>query len=197
MQLHLGIPQLKLLQEVETRWNSTYIMFQRLVEMKEAVGASLAALQHDVSLPSAEEFNIVEGCMSLLGPFFDATVELSAEETVSASKVVPLMKMIEANIQEELKKPAHRVAIEIGEHLVKQLREKLSMLQSMSIMSLATLLDPRFKIIGFFSPTKANEAVQRLTSECASIIRTRSSTEESPEASSSVPSGKVLLNILR
>ena len=48
----------------------------------------------------------------------------------------------------------------LGEHLIKLVREKLHTLQSSSIMSLPTLLEPRFETIGFFSQTKADEAVR-------------------------------------
>ena len=199
VQLHLGMANMKLMQEVETRWNSTYLMLQRLMEQREPVGAALAGLQHDVPFLTAEEFNIVGACLSLLSPFFDATVELSAEENVSASKVVPLVKMLEHTLQEEMTKPAPAAALEMGNQLIRQLREKLYTLQSMSIMSLATLLDPRFKVIGFFSQTKANEAIKRLTSECAAIIRSTQSREEIPQASTShdVTGGNLLFYILR
>ncbi|XP_026195984.1 uncharacterized protein LOC113148494 [Anabas testudineus] len=176
---------MKVMQEVETRWNSTYLMLQHLVELREPVGAVLAGLQHDIPMITSEEFNIVGGCLSLPSPFYDATVELSAEENVSASKVVPLMTMLEQNLQGEMAKPAHAVALEMGDQLIRQLQEKLYTLQSMSIMSLATLLDPRFKIIGFFSQTKATEAIKPLTSECATIIRAQQSREEIPQASTS------------
>ncbi|XP_034397254.1 zinc finger BED domain-containing protein 1-like [Cyclopterus lumpus] len=146
VQLHLGMANMKLMQEVETRWNSTDLMLQRLMEQREPVGAALAGLQHDVPFLTAEEFNIVGACLSLLSPFFDATVELSAEENVSASKVVPLVKMLEHTLPEEMTKPAPAAALEMGNQLIRQLREKLYTLQSMSIMSLATLLDPRFKV---------------------------------------------------
>ncbi|KAM8831632.1 E3 SUMO-protein ligase ZBED1-like [Spinachia spinachia] len=176
---------LKLLQEVETRWNSTYLMLQRLVEQREPVGAALAGLHHDIPFLTAEEFHTVGGCLSLLSPFHDATVELSAEQNVSASKVVPLVKMLEQTLQEEMTKPAAAAALEMGDQLIRHLREKLYTLQSMSIMSLATLLDPRFKVIGFFSQTKATEAVKRLTAECATTIWTNQSREEIPQASTS------------
>ncbi|XP_036066356.1 zinc finger BED domain-containing protein 1-like [Oryzias melastigma] len=185
VQLHMGMPVRKLLQEVETRWNSTYLMLQRLVDLREPVGAALAGLQHDIPMITSEEFKIVEGCMSLLSPFYEATVELSAEENVSASKVIPLLKMLEQNLQEEMTKPGPPAALEMGEVLIRQLREKLYTLQSMSIMSLATLLDPRFKIIGFFSQTKATEAVKRLTAECSTIIRSQQTREDIPQASTS------------
>ncbi|XP_069569518.1 E3 SUMO-protein ligase ZBED1-like [Brachyistius frenatus] len=185
VQLYLGMANMKLMQEVETRWNSTYLMLQRLVEQREPVGAALAGLQHDIPFLTSEEFNIVGGCLSLLSPFYDATVELSAEENVSASKVVPLVKMLDHTLQEEITKPAPAAALEMGDQLIRQLREKLYTLQSMSIVSLATLLDPRFKAIGFFSQTKATEAIKRLTSECATIIRSKQSREEIPQASTS------------
>ncbi|KAK9515884.1 hypothetical protein VZT92_026486 [Zoarces viviparus] len=93
--------------------------------------------------------------------------------------------MLEHTLQEEITKPAPAAALEMGDQLIRQLREKLNTLQSMSIMSLATLLDPRFKVIGFLSQTKATEAIKRLTSECATIIRSKQSTEEIPQASTS------------
>ncbi|XP_034529155.1 zinc finger BED domain-containing protein 1-like [Notolabrus celidotus] len=185
VQFHLGMEQKKLMQEVETRWNSTYLMLQRLVELREPVGAALAGLQHDLAFFTSDEFNIVTGCLALLSPFYDATVELSAEENVSASKIVPLLKMLEQMLQEEVIKPAPAVVVQMGEQLIRLLRERLYTLQSMSIMSLATLLDPRFKVIGFFSQTKAAEAIKRLTSECAIIRRSVHSREETPQASTS------------
>ncbi|KAG7514277.1 zinc finger BED domain-containing protein 4-like isoform X2 [Solea senegalensis] len=187
VQLHLGMAKMKLMQEVETRWNSTYLMPQRLVELREPVGVALAGLQHDTPMITSDEFNVIGGCLSLPSPFYDATVELSAEENVSASKLVPLMKMLEQNLQEEIANPARKpaVALEMGDQLIRQLREKLYILQSMSIMSLATLLDPRFKVIGFFSQTKATEAIKRPTSECATIIGAQQSREEIPQASTS------------
>uniref|UniRef100_A0A3B5QTD9 HAT C-terminal dimerisation domain-containing protein n=1 Tax=Xiphophorus maculatus TaxID=8083 RepID=A0A3B5QTD9_XIPMA len=201
VQLQLGMQATKLMQEVETRWNSTYLMLQRLVELREPVGAALAGLHTDIPFFTASEFDIVVACLSSLSPFYDATTELSAEEHVSASKVIPLLKMIAKVLQEEDTKSAPAVAVEIGEQLIRQLREKLHMLQSMSILSLATLLDPQFKLIAFFSNTKAAEAVKRLTSECATVIRrnTEKNTHEIPQASTSqeFTGGNVLYYILR
>lgn len=175
VQEQMGRPKLKLLQEVETRWNSTFHMLQRLVELREPVGAALASLQTDIPGVTSDEYNNVTACLSILSPFNEATVELSEEKRVSGSKVIPLLKMLEQMLQEEAKHATIPLARELGEHLIRLLREKLQNLQSMSIMSLATLLDPRFKQIGFFSPTKANDAVKRLTSECTIVIRSQSS----------------------
>ena len=79
----------------------------------------------------------ITGCLSLLSPFNDATIELSEETHVSGSKVVPLMKMLEQTFQDELTNVVATVARDMGENLISQLRQRLHTLQSMSIMSLA------------------------------------------------------------
>lgn len=43
-------------------------------------------------------------------------------------------------------------------------------------MALATLLDPRFKNVGFGNPAKAQEAEKQITLECASLMRSNTAT---------------------
>ena len=59
----------------------------------------------------------------------------------------------------------------VGEYLSFQLREKLNPLQSASVNSLASLLDPRYKALSFFSPNKLKEATKRLTTKLSSMVR--------------------------
>ncbi|XP_076869612.1 E3 SUMO-protein ligase ZBED1-like [Brachyhypopomus gauderio] len=184
VQEHMRKPKKKLIQEVETRWNSTFQMLERVAELREPVGAALAGLQTDIAVLTSDDYNNICACLSILSPFHEATIELSEEKKVSGSKVVPLLKMVEKMLQEEAAKATVPVARELGEHLIRLLRERLDKIQSMSIMSLATRLDPRYKSLGFFSPTKADEAIKRLTSECASVI-SRESHSSSAAASTS------------
>ena len=94
----------------------------------------------------------------MLAPFHAATVELSEERRLSVSKVIPLLSMLHHSLEkEEMGIVQTPESTEMAESLRKQLKEKLYTLQSMSIMSLATLLEPRLKKIGFFSSNKAAE----------------------------------------
>lgn len=163
-------------------------MLERVAELREPVGAALAGLKTDIAALTSEDFNVVCGCLSVLSPFHEATIELSAEKKVSGSKVVPLLKMVEKSIQEETAKSTVPVARELGELLIKLLRERLHKMQSMSILSLATLLDPRYKALGFFCPIKTEEAIKRLTAECAHIMGSTSRSPP-PAASTSQDSG--------
>ena len=51
--------QKKLIQEVDTRWNSTFAMFQRLSEQREALGAALASLTTDIEPFTAHEYEAI------------------------------------------------------------------------------------------------------------------------------------------
>ncbi|XP_053714153.1 zinc finger BED domain-containing protein 4-like [Synchiropus splendidus] len=55
MQVHMGQTTLKLVQEVDTRWNSTFHMLQRLHDMKEPVAAALAGLRTEIAPLTMEQ----------------------------------------------------------------------------------------------------------------------------------------------
>ncbi|KAK0142602.1 hypothetical protein N1851_019465 [Merluccius polli] len=152
----------KLLKEVETRWNSTYIMLERLYSEREAVSAAMASLHTEVT--------IIEECLGVLGPFNEATVELSEEKRVSASKILPLLKMVSLALAEQLGSKTTEMAKHLTKTIQLKLMESLSHYQKTSILTLPTVLDPRFKTLGFHTPSKADEAVKRLTTECAQVI---------------------------
>ncbi|KAJ8348901.1 hypothetical protein SKAU_G00274900 [Synaphobranchus kaupii] len=87
-----------------------------------------------------------------------ATVELSEEKRVSGSKVIPLMNMLQRAVDSEGTNMTTVMAGKLAENLVRRLRDILSNLESLSVMTMATMLDPRFKTHGFFSQSTANEA---------------------------------------
>ncbi|XP_073727347.1 zinc finger BED domain-containing protein 4-like isoform X3 [Misgurnus anguillicaudatus] len=170
-QEQMARPVKKLILEVDTRWNSTYLMLQRIYEEREPVGAALATLRTDVAPLTSEEYFAISECMKVLAPFQVATVELSEEKRVSGSKVIPMMKMLRYTINETLKTISNDTAMQLGQNLSRRLADKFSALESTSVLTLATLLDPRFKTFGFHNHIQAQTAIGRLTSECTALIR--------------------------
>ncbi|XP_061926446.1 E3 SUMO-protein ligase ZBED1-like [Entelurus aequoreus] len=170
VQQQMGRPTLKLINEVATRWNSTYEMLSRLHDEKESVWVSLASLKTDWTPLTADEFNIVGETLIVLAPFHQATVELSEERRVSGSKVIPMMKMLYLALEHSASTLQTQAAKHLHESLKRRVTDTASNLESLSVLTLATLLDPRYKSLGFRSSFKLNDAIVRLRSECASVI---------------------------
>lgn len=95
------------------------------------------------------------------------------------------MRMIHIELQRQATTVTKTAAQQLAENLRKRLTDAICSMESLSVMTLATLLDPRFKKIGFVSQQKASEAVKRLQSECAEEMRSQEPdpTEEEPRSS--------------
>ncbi|KAI7795648.1 putative zinc finger BED domain-containing protein 4-like [Triplophysa rosa] len=144
IQRQMGRPEHKLLQEVETRWNSTFTMLQRLLN------TTLLPL-------SAEDYDTINQCLSVLS-------------LVSGSKVIPIVKMLKHLASRQCASITHPIASNLVNNIHTNLQEKFAGLEKVTSLTLATLLDPRFKEVGFCSMTNCQAAVERLTRECASVI---------------------------
>jgi len=92
-QKQLGITQiLKVKQDVCTRWNSTLFMLERLVQLKEPLTIATISLTEAPIFLNHDEWNTIQDIIPLLKPFNNLTVELSAEQYPTISKVIPLIR---------------------------------------------------------------------------------------------------------
>ncbi|XP_038148265.1 zinc finger BED domain-containing protein 4-like [Cyprinodon tularosa] len=82
-----------------------------------------------------------------------------------------MLKMLHLSLQRNALNVTTETAINLVENLKRRLLETLCNLESLSVMTMPTLLDPRFKTMAFLSASKANDAVKRLKSECAAVMR--------------------------
>ncbi|KAJ2940835.1 hypothetical protein O0L34_g10088 [Tuta absoluta] len=89
----LNVPDLKLKQEVQTRWNSTYDMLKRIADIKDAVVTTLALIRSDKA-SSSEDWQIIDEAIPILKIFYDVTMEISAEKNVTLPKVTPMYKIM-------------------------------------------------------------------------------------------------------
>lgn len=89
--LNPDAPSLRLIQDVETRWNLEFAMFQRLLELRTAFGADLSLWKMPTGL-SNEEWNIIQMYSDVLGPFKEATVIMFGEKYPTLPLYIPLTK---------------------------------------------------------------------------------------------------------
>ncbi len=82
---------LGLLLDVKTRWNSTYIMLKRILDLRPAVEMFIAS---DANLKdhklSDREWLLLKEIMGLFKPLFRATIGLSQSKYTSLSLTLPI-----------------------------------------------------------------------------------------------------------
>ena len=59
----------------------------------------------------------LRACLQLLGPFYQATVELSDEKRVSGSKIIPMTKMLMLYLKNTMEKISYNTAQQLGQTL--------------------------------------------------------------------------------
>jgi len=88
MQQQLGYsPVRSMIQDVVTRWNSTFFMFQRFLELKTPLLSALADLNHNNNLTS-DDWEIIAKSCNIFKRFNEITIEMSSENSVTISKTV-------------------------------------------------------------------------------------------------------------
>ena len=94
IQKQLKLPEHKLIQSVETRWNSVFYMLERLCEQKKDVTTVLCLLGKSSLCLSGEDWSMISPSIDALRPFEEVTGAISTEKHVSVSKVIPLVSLL-------------------------------------------------------------------------------------------------------
>ncbi|KAF2896786.1 hypothetical protein ILUMI_09389 [Ignelater luminosus] len=138
MQKQLGKPELRVKQDVVTRWNSTYDTFKRIIEIKEALMSKCVAI------------------------FKDVTEEISAEKEVTISKVIIFSAALVKYCNKFSKD--NQILPDIIKKLIESLQasshKRFHNIEYNKTFAEATLIDPRFKKYGF-SDNRAFETVKQ------------------------------------
>ncbi len=143
LQEQLKVPQHKLLQDVPTRWNSTYAMLERIFEQKGPIG--LYCIETDgIPVLDSNKWNLVGKMVELLSQFEKITKRLSNKESI-VSEIIPNIRFIKMYIT---KVAAKGLFVGLGSTIIalkNSIETRCSNYTEDKNMILATFLDPRFK----------------------------------------------------
>lgn len=184
LQREQGIKQpLITVQDVPTRWNSTYMMLERALTLKRPI--LLYTANHDLPILSSNEWNLLEKLLHILQPFYEITKQVSSEVS-TLSEVIPHVIALDRYLS--------RQGNDIGVQTTKKSLQKalkkrlLSSVGTLNILEeknymLATALDPRYKLKYM---KEKRETVRRLLIESMTMRTQQNITvEESSETTDS------------
>lgn len=152
---------LKLIQSVETRWNSTHSMLERFIQLSEKISCIILQCPTAPPMLSASELQSTKEFVQLLKPFEDATKIICGEHYLTASKVIPIVNILRNKLQ------AFEPSTDIGHHfkkaLIDQFMKRFDSMEQVSLLAIATILDPRFKNINFIDKIACSQAINKIT----------------------------------
>ena len=157
-----SVPERRIIQDVSTRWNSTYYMAQRLVEQKRAL--ILYAADNTLSLPDANQWMLLERSSAILAPIERATKDVSAESS-TASDVIPLV----IGIKRALQLLTNDAGVQtMKKELEDDMDVRFANITSEPLYAVATLVDPRYRG-KLFSVSELAAARQWLIDQVTSV----------------------------
>lgn len=174
LQTQLQLPEHKLIQAVETRWNSVFYMLERLT-----VTTALCLLGRNTMCLSDDEWSCISQAIEALRPFEQATKEVSAEQYVTISKVIPLVSLLQ-NAAMLAGQKGNTLALQ----LAAQCKRRFENIEHNFTLAASTFLDIRFKNIVFCDTGNVEVIKSRLISEMQALGRQATTSE--PSASTSM-----------
>lgn len=142
LQTQMNLPQLRVKQDVSTRWNSTLIMINRLLEVREPLSAAMSHLPKAPDALDASEWHVLSDCTQVLQPLETMTEEMSGEKYPTMSMVIPLLRSLEHAIKNTATETA--VGFALKNKLLEVISRRFSGWETNKTAAKATFLDPRF-----------------------------------------------------
>lgn len=142
IQKQYDIPERCLLQDVRTRWNSTFYMLQRLIDQRQAVTYYSGEVSNVRNL-SEYEYSIVQSALQLLKPFEEITRKVSSEDCC-ISEVIPYVAALRLYL--EKLGSEYKGLEQTKETLLRSLNIRFRSIDQDPYYTFSTFLDPRFKL---------------------------------------------------
>lgn len=167
MQAQMGLPELKLKQDVVTRWNSTYDMISRFITIKNAIVGLLAIDEPQLNTLLPSDWTVLEESIEILRLFHEITEEISAEKSVTVSKIILFVNSMNIHLHKMLNRENSPKVTALLKKLQEGIRVRFKDVETMELTSQATFLDPRFKKYGFSSIINYENTLKGIKSKIA------------------------------
>ena len=151
----LKLPKRKLIQDVDTRWNSTFDMIQSVLEQQLPISAVLMegpSKLKDMSLES-KQIGLLESLVEVLMPLKEIAIQLSGSSYCTISIIAPTMhQLIHRHYQEDPNDT--KFVADVKKAICKDLRSRYQEATVNQFLLISSVCDPRFCGISFIAPER-------------------------------------------
>ena len=152
-QSSINAPCHRLIQDVPTRWNSTFIMLSRLYEQREAIidhlskeksiakGEAAKHIQNVITAYIKINWEEVDTLIEILKPFYEMTQRLQKDSSI-LSEIIPLSSGTKSQLADQ----AFPAMESTREAFLQSLSLRFEQYENIEFCSFATALDPRYKL---------------------------------------------------
>ncbi|CAG8699320.1 13397_t:CDS:2, partial [Dentiscutata heterogama] len=168
------------IQDVEIRWNSTYIALKRLIKLERPIrwlvndleNSSNIEHQHDGSnirdkMLSNKEFQIIHDLVDLLYPFDKATEILSGSNYATLCIMIPTIEELINHLNQT--NSESDIINEVKDTILDNLSSRWSSPHEYG--SYTSFLDPRFKNLSFCSSSLQRQTIEELKDQFNELNR--------------------------
>eukprot|EP00063_Salmo_salar_P049203 XP_014024038.1 PREDICTED: zinc finger BED domain-containing protein 4-like [Salmo salar] len=161
IQEELGLSKHSIMQAVQTHWNSTLHMLERMFEQRRALNVYAGEYGHISSL-SAAQWHIVSKLIETLVPLEEVTLEMSHSNSTAAC-IIPSVSVLKLMLQ--LEGSSTQGIKTLQKTMLDSLTRRFSKAEETKCLVLAIVLDPRYKSYAFISGTAIEKAKEWLKEE--------------------------------
>lgn len=172
IQTELNVAPNKLIQDISTRWNSSYFMIKRIQEQKRPLNIYAAEADNNLHILTANQWMLMEPLLNLLQPFEEITKKMSSNEAF-ISEVLPTIVTLKKYLMES-------TFCGVGtmkDILYEEILRRFDALFKNKYYIISTVLDPRFKV-AFFEKNNREYVKQVIIDEHSYSLQEQSSDSE-------------------
>lgn len=174
----------KLILDVVTRWNSVYYMCERFLELKEVINQILLNHLNAPPMLNAQEIENIKEMVDILKILEEVTKEISGERYATMSLVIPIISCIKDNLN--AMSPTFKIGIELKNALTAEVKRRFEFIEQNFLLSVSTLLDPRFKNIHFKDAVALSKHLIFIQNSMNSVENSTADMDSSNDSSYSV-----------
>lgn len=167
IQTELNMTPKKLVQDVPTRWNSTFYMVKSIQEQKRAL--TIYAADNNLEILTGNQWMLMESLLNLLEPLEEVTRRMSSNEAF-ISEVIPVITTLKKYLNTDIDMEMENSFFGVGTMkniLYEQILKRFDTIFKNKYYIIPTILEPRFKI-AFFQKESTEYAKQVLINEYSS-----------------------------